>query len=222
VERAGEILFCPGIPGAGKTIMPAIVIDDLHQRLRHEQDVGIVYIYCNYRRQEEQTLHDLLLNVLKQLLRQRPSAPPSILERYEGHRLLQKQPGLDEIVGDIHSLSALYRRLFIVADALDECQTMNNCRTKFIDQRLDLQSRQNANIFATSRFIDDIVERFHHATLLEIRANAKDVGVFLAGTWQTCQPLSGGAKTSKRVSKQPLLKPSTACKFSIVLTPNLN
>ncbi|KAL2793438.1 hypothetical protein BJX66DRAFT_225836 [Aspergillus keveii] len=93
--------------------MTAIVIDDLHQRLRREQDVGIVYVYCNYRRQEDQTLHDLLLNVLKQLLRQRPSAPPSILERYERHRPLQKQPGPDEIVGDIHSLSALYGRLFL-------------------------------------------------------------------------------------------------------------
>ncbi|KAL3491234.1 purine and uridine phosphorylase [Aspergillus germanicus] len=180
VKTPGQILFCPGIPGAGKTIMAAIVIDDLHQRLHHEQDVGIVYIYCNYRRQEEQTLHDLFLNVLRQLLRQRPSASHAAIERYEGHRLRQAQPRLDEIIGDIHSLSALYGRLFIVADALDECQTINNCRTKFIDELFNLQSRHNTNVFATSRFIDDIMEMFQHATLLEIRANPEDVGVFLA------------------------------------------
>ncbi|KAJ0417684.1 purine and uridine phosphorylase [Aspergillus carlsbadensis] len=180
MKTAGQILFFPGIPGAGKTIMAAIVIEDLHQRLRHEKEVGIVYIYCSYRRQKKQTLHDLLLNVLRQLLRQRHSAPHAVLEGYEEHRLRQEQPGLDEIIGDIDSLSALYGRLFIVVDALDECQTTNNCRTKFIDQLLNLQSRHNANIFATSRFIDDIMARFQRATLKEIRANPEDVGVFLA------------------------------------------
>ncbi|KAL2846030.1 nucleoside phosphorylase domain-containing protein [Aspergillus pseudodeflectus] len=160
VKTAGQILFCPGIPGAGKTIMAAIVIDDLHQRLRHKQDVGIVYIYCNYQRQEEQTLHDLLLD--------------------EGLRQLKTQPSLGEVANDIHSLSDLYDRLFIVVDALDECQTANNCRTKFINELLSLQSRHNATIFATSRLINDVAERFQQATLLEIRANPEDVGVFLA------------------------------------------
>jgi hypothetical protein len=108
VKMAGQILFCPGIPGGGKTIMAAIVIDDLHQCLRHKQDVAIVYIYCNYRRQEEQTLHDLLLDVLKQLLWQRPSVWHAILNRYEGHRQMKTQPGLGEVVNDIHSLSELY------------------------------------------------------------------------------------------------------------------
>ncbi|KAL3445838.1 hypothetical protein BJX65DRAFT_138329 [Aspergillus insuetus] len=77
-------------------------------------------------------------------------------------------------------MSTLYCRLFIVVDALGECQTMNNCRMKFINELISLQSRHNANIFATSRFINDAVEGFQYATLLEVRANPEDLGDFLA------------------------------------------
>jgi hypothetical protein len=44
-----QILFCPGIPGAGKTIITAIVVDDLFKRFYNDAAVGIAYIYCNFR-----------------------------------------------------------------------------------------------------------------------------------------------------------------------------
>ncbi|KAL2830159.1 hypothetical protein BJY01DRAFT_261001 [Aspergillus pseudoustus] len=170
VETAGQILF----------FMTAIAVDNLHHRLYQKQNLGIVYIYCSYRRQEEQTFQALLLRLLKQLIRQRPSPLQEILERYEGYRQRQAQPELSETVNDIHMLSSLYIRLFILVDALDEYQTANNCRTKFINELLGLQSQHKANILATSRFIDDVTEKFQHATMLEIRANPEDIGIFLA------------------------------------------
>jgi hypothetical protein len=60
-------LFCPGIPGAGKTILTSIVVDELTTRFAEDENVGIAYIFCNFRRQAEQNAEDLLMSLLKQL-----------------------------------------------------------------------------------------------------------------------------------------------------------
>ncbi|KAH8598550.1 hypothetical protein B0O99DRAFT_44493 [Bisporella sp. PMI_857] len=61
-----KTLFCPGIPGAGKTILTAIVINNLSIRFANE-NVGLAYVYCNFKRQDEQRIDDFLANLLKQL-----------------------------------------------------------------------------------------------------------------------------------------------------------
>ena len=49
-----QTLFCPGIPGAGKTIITAVVVNDLATRFADDLDIGIAYIYCDFRRRDEQ------------------------------------------------------------------------------------------------------------------------------------------------------------------------
>src|SRR5262245_27913083 len=67
LKTLGKTLFCPGIPGAGKTIITAIVVDHLLQRYQDEPTVGVAYIYFNFQRNDEQKLDDLLAALLKQL-----------------------------------------------------------------------------------------------------------------------------------------------------------
>ena len=43
-----HILFCPGIPGAGKTITTSIVVDYLLKLHRNDGTVGIAFLYCNF------------------------------------------------------------------------------------------------------------------------------------------------------------------------------
>src|ERR1700722_20159857 len=52
------ILFCPGIPGSGKTMMVSIVVDHLFKRFRDEPGIAIAFLYCNFRQQQEQRLID--------------------------------------------------------------------------------------------------------------------------------------------------------------------
>lgn len=48
LKNNGQTLFCPGFPGAGKTIIAAIVIDQLLAKFQHDPHTGIAYIYCNF------------------------------------------------------------------------------------------------------------------------------------------------------------------------------
>jgi hypothetical protein len=78
LDEHGQTLFCPGIPGAGKTIITAIVIEDLYKRYRNDNAMRYAYLYCNYRRQEQPTVDHFLSAVLGQLLRQSQSMPEEV------------------------------------------------------------------------------------------------------------------------------------------------
>ena len=43
-----RILFYPGIPGSGKTMMVSIVVDHLFEKFRNDRGIGIAFLYCNF------------------------------------------------------------------------------------------------------------------------------------------------------------------------------
>jgi hypothetical protein len=174
-----QTLFCPGIPGAGKTILTSIVVDYLDSRFRHDSKTGMAYIYCNFQRQNEQNIDHLLASVLKQLTPCQPSLPDSVKSLYDQHKTKRTRPSLDEIAGLLQSVVAMHSRVFIIVDALDECQASNKCRARFLSELFDLQKRHGANILATSRFIPEIIDRFGAGVSLEIRASTDDVARYL-------------------------------------------
>ncbi|RYP43974.1 hypothetical protein DL768_009519 [Monosporascus sp. mg162] len=172
-------LFCPGLPGAGKTILSCTVVDDLRKRFHDDATVGIAYVYCNFRRHDEQKAEDLLSSLLKQLSQERPSLPETVKALYDNHLQKKTRPSLGEISGSLQLVAAMYSRVFIVIDALDECQEVEDCRKRFLSEIFGLQAKSAANVFATSRFIPEIVDRFKDSALLEIRADAKDMEKYL-------------------------------------------
>ncbi|KAJ4194607.1 hypothetical protein NW759_016492 [Fusarium solani] len=176
-----QTLFCPGIPGAGKTILTSIVVDDLDSRFRNDSKTGMAYIYCNFQRQYEQGIDHLLASILKQLAESQPSLLGSVKDLYDQHRVRRTRPSLDEILRVLQSVAATYSRVFVIVDALDECQASGGCRTRFLSELFNLQARHGTNIFATSRFIPEIIEHFKASISLEIRASTNDVARYING-----------------------------------------
>ena len=175
-----QTLFCPGIPGAGKTILTSIVIADLFNRFRNDTTVGIVYVYCNFRQKDDQKVDDLLLSLLKQLAESQYSLPGSVKDLYDQHKRKRTRPSLDEILRVLRSAATMCSRAFIIVDALDECQVSDGCRARFLSELFSLQTH-GVNIFATSRDIPDILDRFKTSVSLEIRATTDDVARYIEG-----------------------------------------
>jgi hypothetical protein len=176
-----QTLFCPGIPGAGKTILTSIVVEDLITRAQNDLNIGIAYIYCNFRRRDGQKAEDLLASLLKQLSQERPSLPESVKDLYNRHKDKRTWPAFDEISTALHVVAAIYSRVFIIVDALDECQVSGRCRTRFLSEVFSLQAKCGANVFATSRFNPEIAKEFNGNMSLEIRASDDDVRKYLEG-----------------------------------------
>jgi hypothetical protein len=179
LETDKQTLFCPGIPGAGKTILTSIVVQELTTRFRNDESIGVAYLYCNFRRQDEQKVDDLLASLLKQLSQERTFLPDSVETLYEKHKNKRTRPSFDEISRTFQSVTAIFSKVFIIIDALDECRTTDGCQTRLLTEIFLAQANSRANIFATSRFMPEVVEKFEGSVSLEIRASEEDVRRYL-------------------------------------------
>jgi Cdc6-like AAA superfamily ATPase len=178
VNQSKRTLFCPGIPGAGKTIITSIVVEDLCIRFQNDASIGIAYLYCNFRRHAEQKPEDLLASLLKQLIQEQPSMPENVKSLYERLREQKRTlPLLDELSEALHSIIADYSKVFIIIDALDECQVSD--RRRLLSEIFSVQTKTGASVFATSRFIPEIEKEFEGSVSLEVRASDEDVRRYL-------------------------------------------
>ena len=177
VETDKQALLCLGIPGAGKTILTAFVVGILRGRFQDDLSVGIAYLYCNFRRQDEQKAEDSLASLLKQLSEHRSPLPETVKQLYDAHKETRTRPSFEEISRSVYAVAAMYSRVFIIIDALDEAPS--GYRTKFLGEIFNLETKSRANIFATSRFIPEVIARFSGRITFEIRAHDEDVRRYL-------------------------------------------
>lgn len=171
-----KTLFCPGIPGAGKTMISAIAVDHLSTKVASDA-VGIACVYCNYKVQDNQTAAGLLAAILKQLVHARLSIAEPVDHLHEKHANRGTKPSLEEIFGALQSVIIKYSSVYIVVDALDECSNRN----QFLAQLRDLQSKTGVRLMVTSRVLPDIEHEFSAALRLDIWATDADVKQFVAG-----------------------------------------
>ncbi|RPA76764.1 ankyrin [Ascobolus immersus RN42] len=182
-----RVLYCPGVPGAGKSTLSSIVINRLKEEARIQRagsglhsnsfpvkPIAVSFAYCNYK-ESGQSSSRLLGNILGQLIKQLPDVPAEI-------RLLYHKPPWR--VADL--LTALKRVLYhlkaayIVVDALDELGEGESARSEFVTALRKLSSTSdNAFLLVTSRPLADVDELFEEDLRLEIRASEKDLRVFI-------------------------------------------
>lgn len=177
----GQNLFCPGIPGAGKTILTAIVIENLHNQFSSDPTVGIAYNYYNFKRQGQQTADKLLASLLRQLCASQSSLPEPLKSLYIKHEEKGKhtRPSFEEIASTLQIVTQMFSRVFIIIDALDECQNQerSSCFTKFFG----IQAKANVNLFATSRPLSDIKNMFQGCPLVDVVASRDDISKYIEG-----------------------------------------
>jgi Cdc6-like AAA superfamily ATPase len=181
IEEKEQTLFCPGIPGAGKTMMSSIVVDDLRKTFADNDRVGIACLFCSYKRHNEQGLADLLASLLKQLVQEQPVLHDDVKTLHENHSRKKTHPAFYEISDTLCSVVDSYSRVFFVIDALDECRNTDRAREYLLREVFKLQNETRISLFATSRFIPYIMEEFEGSRLLEIRASNEDVQRYVDG-----------------------------------------
>ncbi|KAF1994409.1 hypothetical protein P154DRAFT_527092, partial [Amniculicola lignicola CBS 123094] len=179
LQGSNKTLFCPGIPGAGKTMMAAITIEHLCRTAQPE--VGLAYLFCNYNSQVNQSVHGLLSALLKQLVQSRMDLIALVKHLYDHHWKQKSRPSLDEIFTALSTICSYYVGVYFVVDALDECSDQDGTRSRLVEKLHDLQAKTNVRLLFTSRFIPDVTEKFRSDPVLEVRASEEDVKRFVAG-----------------------------------------
>ncbi|KAJ7444007.1 ankyrin repeat-containing domain protein [Mycena latifolia] len=150
---AGGVLWCRGIPGAGKTVLASVVVNYLWAQFPNN-DTAVACIYLNHKEREVQTPENLLSSVWKQLVVDRP-LPQAAHDLYKHH-----------------SAVAQYSHLYIIVDALDEYP---DGQRQILLEQLSLLQGPTTSLMMTSRphvILDDC---FSGVQCLEIQATEDDI-----------------------------------------------
>ena len=180
LQGSDKTLFCPGIPGAGKTMMAAITIDHLW-RTTQSDDIRIAYLFCSYKIQADQIATTLLAAILKQLVQNQPDIAAPVMEIYDLHSNQRSRPSFDEIFRALQSVCSSYPAIYIIVDALDECANRDGARNRLVNTLRDLQVSTDMRLLFTSRSIPEITQMFQSALILEVHASEEDVRRFVIG-----------------------------------------
>jgi hypothetical protein len=157
-------------------MITAIVVDYLWNHAS-QNDVGIAYLYCNYKRQSSQTTTDLLAAILRQIAQGQVSIDDAVGQLYGKHAGRGTRPSLDEIYATLKSVLSKNSKNYIVVDALDECADSE----ELLSRLRGLQDVADTRLMVTTRPIPKIIQGFAGDPTLEIRASDSDITVFVSG-----------------------------------------
>lgn len=180
-ERKETTIFCPGIPGAGKTILACTAIESLQRTFCKDNKIGICYAFCNYKRHQEQNVDYFLAGLTKQLVQRIPFLPDGLRSLHANHTRKCSQPSTNEYMELLQDTINCFSTTFLVVDGLDECAVEGQVRTKLLDRIFELQSSFQVQLFATSRFIPEVTKRFDYRYWFEVHAKDEDVQRYLEG-----------------------------------------
>ena len=158
----------------------SLVVDRLRDALPI-QNVVIAHLYFDYRIQSYQSTENMLASLLKQLVIPLPKLPEPVLELHRRLSNLEKRPQQMDLEQAIFSTCEKYVRVYIIIDALDECDAKNH-RKDFWKALETLRTHSNFSIFLTSRpFPEDIKENLKGAPQIIIGAHDDDLERYISG-----------------------------------------
>ena len=152
-------------PRVGRIVPPSDSMADLHsstvvEHLRNtldNQTTRTVCIYCSHNEQADQTPVNIIASMLKQIIQGGHPVHSSLSNLYKQYGLRSTRPSLGEMSEIVRQEFGLYKQVFVILDALDECQESNGHRSRLIEE---LQKLPGVKMMITSRPHVDIVGAF--------------------------------------------------------------
>lgn len=171
LKSGGQTLYCPGIPGSGKTYTTAMVIEIMDRLSSEEHAWVFAYVFCNYQQRKEDMHETLLRSLLRMILEQ----TQRISDEIQHWPTRNNAISIDEILEQLRVSLKQCPRAFIIVDALDELDMFQDV----VSCLFDLQNAVDVNLYFTSRDIPHIRAFFHKAMIVPVKATKHDVEVYL-------------------------------------------
>ncbi|KAL2803315.1 hypothetical protein BJX63DRAFT_77013 [Aspergillus granulosus] len=175
VSGENRTMFCEAAPGAGKSTLSAILVEELRSIHSNTTSVGVAAVYCSYKRRDEQNSSYFLSSILKQLIQDLRHLPEAISSLYQDHITRGTRPSYDDLSNGLQSLIEPSRQYFIIIDALDECSRANGMLKSVLSELFRLQNYGQVFLCATSRPIPDIAKHFDGAVHFDAQAAENDL-----------------------------------------------
>ena len=164
-----RMLWCSGMPGAGKTVLASVSCDYL-KAIFENKDVAVLCIFFNYTDPGHQTCVDLVSSILLQLV-QTKGVTEELRTIYHRHQARASRPAHEELWNLLQPMIQEFTKVFIIIDALDECPEPT--RSAFVGEMHKLGSF--AHLLVTSRHGCSVAHEFQDAVQREIHALDTDL-----------------------------------------------
>ncbi|RSL72193.1 hypothetical protein CEP53_001180 [Fusarium sp. AF-6] len=179
----GSKIWCSGIPGAGKSVLAAAMIDECLQRNAANSCSAMAYFFCVYRDQKTQDPASILSSLCSQLARQDEKAFLVLEEYYHeltSERQLQSGPSTKKFIKVLRRMCSLINRVYIIVDGLDECGKQVEESVESLAALLPYPDDETLNLALLSR--DEVPIREILRTEfqnVEIEAHTNDVQLYV-------------------------------------------
>jgi hypothetical protein len=115
-------LWLSGIPGAGKTILSSLIIQQCLNQAT--DDRAVAFFYCDYKNIRSQDVVQILSSLTSQLARQHESCF-QLLKDYDNElrpqHQLRRSPEVEELIDLLRKMSNYFEDVRLIVDGLDEC-----------------------------------------------------------------------------------------------------
>ncbi|KAJ6594778.1 hypothetical protein B0H19DRAFT_975013, partial [Mycena capillaripes] len=166
---SGKILWCHGIPGAGKTVLASMVVSHLGGANFKHKNIGVACAYLNYKEAEDQTLVRVLAGLWRQLILGRDIGSAKIL--YQQHHEKHTTPTLVEVFNVLCTAITEFSKVYIVIDAMDEyLEAQRQILLKYMTMM-----GPTVNLMITSRPHIALDSTLPNPDILEIHATEGDI-----------------------------------------------
>ncbi|KAJ2903441.1 uncharacterized protein MKZ38_009926 [Zalerion maritima] len=155
-----KTLVVRGPSGTGKSVITANAVKDLHSKCSGRQDTAVAYLYCDSQRDLEESSMAMMKCIIRQLVDPRllaqrlagegPSPekkasviPGTIKSMYEASKDdVLARPSWGDIYHAFSTVLRLYSKVYIVIDALDECQMSDPSKKWFLERLFRFQKER--------------------------------------------------------------------------------
>ncbi|KAJ7795320.1 ankyrin repeat-containing domain protein [Mycena olivaceomarginata] len=116
-SNPGQVLWCSGIPGAGKSVLASLVVEYLTDQSKNK-NIGVACIYFNHKETQIQTLDNLLAGLWRQLIWKKPLG--SAVQLYEQHIEKKTRPSHEDMQKLLSSVLIWFTQIYFILDGVDE------------------------------------------------------------------------------------------------------
>ena len=182
LSQCNSKLWLYGIPGAGKTVLAAMVIEEaLRTASATEYSIGVAYYYCDYKKAKSRDLASILASLAGQLARQNEECLQSLQKYFKPDidpSLPQSLPTEQQLLMLILEMAVKFDEIYIVIDGVDECHSAGDVA----DVLSQLVSSWTANIkmcilSRNERGIGPFLDDFTHVS---IAAQSSDLRLYVS------------------------------------------
>ncbi|CUS10690.1 unnamed protein product, partial [Tuber aestivum] len=146
--------------GCGKSVLCATAIEDIKHLCSTNDDHALAYFYFTFSDSGKQNLPNMLLSLIGQLAEEFSGRdlPDEVIDLYLNSKAVRKSPDINALKSAFSQMIKLYKRVFVILDALDEFPKSTRGSLLSLISGLTLDNNAGSlSILVTSRPEADIV-----------------------------------------------------------------